>query len=100
MFFLRAVLSVNALPLPPVWSRIDVLRWAADRCGGHPRAPGHGTGDGFHKDFCHEEIGTSTLPHETNRSSDALKHPRIQRAVSTLVYATPLHPASRMFTED
>merc|ERR1711957_366615 len=34
-----------------------------------------------------------TLPHETKRSSDALKHPRIRRAVSTLVYATPLHPA-------
>ena len=39
------------------------------------------------------EIGTSTLPHETNRSSDALKDPPIRRAVSTLVYATPLHPA-------
>ena len=44
--------------------------------------------------FCHEqEIGTSTLSHETKRSSDALKHPRIRRAMSTLVYATPLHPA-------
>ena len=44
--------------------------------------------------FCHaQEIGTSTLPHETKRSSDALKDPRIRRAVSTLVYATPLHPA-------
>ena len=40
-----------------------------------------------------EEIGTSTLSHETKRSSDALKDPRIRRAVSTLVYATPLHPA-------
>ena len=46
--------------------------------------------------FCHgEEKGTSTLPHETKRSSDALKPPRIRRAVSTLVYATPLHPAQR-----
>ena len=44
--------------------------------------------------FCHEqEIGTSTLSHETKRSSDALKDPRIRRAVSTLVYATPLRPA-------
>ena len=44
--------------------------------------------------FCHFlEIGSSTLPHETKHSSDALKHPRIRRAVSTLVYATPLHPA-------
>ena len=33
------------------------------------------------------------LPHETKHSSDALKDPRIRRAVSTLVYATPLHPA-------
>ena len=29
------------------------------------------------------------------RWSDALKDPRIRRAVSTLVYATPLHPAQR-----
>ena len=29
------------------------------------------------------------------RWSDALKEPRIRRAVSTLVYATPLHPAQR-----
>jgi hypothetical protein len=36
-----------------------------------------------------------TLPHETKRSSDALKDPSIRRAVSTLVYATPLHPAQR-----
>ena len=42
-----------------------------------------------------QEIGTSTLSHETKRSSDALKDPRIRRAVSTLVYATPLHPAQR-----
>ena len=39
-----------------------------------------------------EKIGTSTLPHETNRSSDARL---IRRAVSTLVHATPLHPAQR-----
>ena len=44
--------------------------------------------------FCHrQEIGTSTLLYETKRSSDALKDPRIRRAVSTLVYATPLHSA-------
>ena len=37
----------------------------------------------------------STLLHETKRSSETLKDPRIRRAVSTLVYATPLHPAQR-----
>ena len=44
--------------------------------------------------FCQsKEIGTSTLSHETKRSSDVLKPSPIRRAVSTLVYATPLHPA-------
>ena len=39
------------------------------------------------------EIGTSALRHRANRSSDARKDPLIRRAVSTLVYATLLHPA-------
>ena len=40
-----------------------------------------------------EEMGTSTLGHATKDRSDAVKDPRIRRAVSTLVYATLLHPA-------
>ena len=38
------------------------------------------------------EMGTSTLRHATKDPSDAVKDPRIRRAVSTLVYATLLHP--------
>ena len=48
---------------------------------------------GGEKKWPWKEIGSSTPSHETKRSSDALKDPRIRRAVSTLVYATPLHPA-------
>ena len=61
---------------------------------GPPQGPREGHWRVLHVKFCHlKEIRTSTLPHETKRSSDALKHPRIRRAVSTLVYATLLHPA-------
>ena len=42
------------------------------------------------------EIGTSALRHRANRSSDARKDPLIRRAVSTLVYATLLHPAQEL----
>ena len=44
--------------------------------------------------FCPEaESRISTLPHAVKGSSDAEKPSPIRRAVSTLVYATPLHPA-------
>ena len=43
-----------------------------------------------------QEMGTSTLRHATKEPSDAVKHPRIRRAVSTLVYATLLRPAQEL----
>ena len=90
-----AYLAVNGLPLPAECSWTNILWWAADRCRGRPRPPGKVTPKGFiQATFCPQaESGTSTLPHAVKLSSNVEKPSPIRRAVSTLVYATLLHPA-------
>ena len=60
---------------------------------GAPQAPREGHCQGLQVKSCPlAEIGISALRHAVKPASDALKPSPIRRAVSTLVYATLLHP--------
>ena len=60
---------------------------------GPPQAPREGHCQGLQVKSCPlAEIGISALRHAVKPASDALKPSPIRRAVSTLVYATLLHP--------
>ena len=60
---------------------------------GAPQAPREGHCQGLQVKSCPPaEIGISALRHAVKPASDALKPSPIRRAVSTLVYATLLHP--------
>ena len=60
---------------------------------GAPQAPREGHCQGLQVKSCPlAEIGISALRHAVKPSSDARKPSLIRRAVSTLVYATLLHP--------
>ena len=64
---------------------------------GAPQAPREGHCQGLQVKSCPlVEIGISALRHAVKPASDALKPSPIRRAVSTLVYATLLHPVQAL----